>query len=536
MFAAGSARGWYVPKRRPAPTESPSATSAREPDEARRPVLGVRAPEPATAATAGLSAALKGGRLSVDIPGQFLGALTIVVPPDSPEDLWTLFALDEQSLARMSPSQLLDLLVDLSPDVSRALWDILRLCNPGWQATCFRPGGRTPDPAAQARLDAFLDQLTDLYGAVDVPIGRLFIGAFMRGAFLAELVLDESARTPIDFATPDPMSIRFRREWDPVRGPVWHLGQWQVSGFVPLERPTIRYAAIDPLPGRPYGRPLAAAALFPTLFLLGLMHDLRRVIAQQGYPRIDITLDLVALQASMPPQVRQSPEKEKAWVQEVITEIGLAYSKLEPDDAYLHTSVVKVNRSVGTVDATSLGGITAIIQALERMAVRALKTMPIMMGLVDGSSEANANRQWEIEAAGVRSLQNICETLLGRLFAVGLRAQGIQAVVEVAFEELRAAQALRDAQVEQLTIANAGAKYDRGWVSQDEAALEVTGHPADQPEPRVLPLTDQPTPGEGLSPAPDAGAPSAADTGQVNPEPGENRSAGRLLAVVGGAR
>lgn len=32
------------------------------------------------------------------------------------------------------------------------------------------------------------------------------------------------------------------------------------------------------------------SALFPALFLLGLMQDLRRVIANQGYPRLDVSV------------------------------------------------------------------------------------------------------------------------------------------------------------------------------------------------------------------------------------------------------
>lgn len=35
-----------------------------------------------------------------------------------------------------------------------------------------------------------------------------------------------------------------------------------------------------------------------------------------------------------------------------------------------------------------------------------------------------------------------------------------------------------------MEIANERAKYDHGWVSQDEASEMITGRPADVPEPR----------------------------------------------------
>src|SRR5690606_28043428 len=133
--------------------------------------------------------------------------------------------------------------------------------------------------------------LDDHYGSVDIVFGRLFMSAFLRGALFAELVLDSGGRVPVDLATPDPISVRFRRVQDPQRGPIWQPGQWQGGEFVPLDRPTVRYTPVDPFPGSPYGRPLAAPSLFTTLFLLAMLHDIRRVVQQQGYPRLDISLD-----------------------------------------------------------------------------------------------------------------------------------------------------------------------------------------------------------------------------------------------------
>jgi hypothetical protein len=101
------------------------------------------------------------------------------------------------------------------------------------------------------------------------------------------------------------------------------------------------------------------------------------------------------------------------------------------------------------------------------------------------TSETNANRQWEIQAAGIKSLQHLLETMLERLFALGLQAQGIQTDVTFRFAELRAAEMLRDAQTEMMQIANERAKYEAGWTSQDEAAEAITGHAADAPAPRV---------------------------------------------------
>lgn len=462
------------------------------------------------AAEAETARRLAGGRLSVDKTDDFAlgGAFAIMAPPAAEYD-WRLLSLDSKTLDSITVSHLLELMVDLSPDISRALWDFLRLCNPGWELRAKRPGSDEVDETAQAALDTFVERLVGLYGSLDVVIGRLFMGAFLRGGFFAELVLDERGRLPIDLVTPDPFTVRFRRITDEQRGPVWQLCQYNGLSIVELTRPTIIYVPVDPLPGVPYGRSLVAPALFSSLFLLSLLHDLRRVVAQQGYPRIDLSISLERLHAAMPADLEDDPEAVKKWVDAMVREVQAVYASLQPDDAYIHTDVINVNRPVGTVDTSSLGAVGGLIQALERMITRALKTMPLLMVDASGVSEANANRQWEVHAAGIKSLQHVVETMLQRLSQLALQAQGLRADVEFRFSELRAAELQRDAQTEALQIANTLAKYAAGWISQEEAAEEITAHAPDQPGPRT----------GGL-----AGAPSP-DLMAVQTEPGSNRFA-----------
>lgn len=434
----------------------------------------------------GIRRALQGGRATRDREGALMPGLMVIAPPDRFDEAWTVLHANRALLERLSPARLLEVLADLSPEVSRALWDFLRMCNPGWEATALRvsaAGNETPHARGQAATNAFLDLLDDYYGSVDILFGRLFMSAFLRGAEFAELVLDDAGRLPVDLVTPDPISVRFRRIDDPVRGPVWQAGQWQDGKFVPLDRPTVRYVPIDPFPGNPYGRSIAAPALFVSLFLLGMLHDIRRVVQQQGYPRLDISLDTEKL-ATLLDQYGTDPDQYEAKLTEILQQVVDTYAALEPDDAYVHTDVESVNKPVGAVDSSSLGAIEGLIAALERMITRALKSMPLMMGLAQSQNETNGNREWEIYAAGIKSVQHYTETLLERLLTLALEAQGIQAKVQFRFAELRAAEALRDVQVETMQIANAKAKYDYGWISQDQASDEITGQSADVPQPR----------------------------------------------------
>ena len=447
--------------------------------------------------------ALRGGRVTVDTIEDVFTSSYQVLAPFAPDDFWRGHGLDAKTLSRISTSKLIELLIDLSPDVSKGVWDFLRLSNPGWTIKCFKVDSdeRVIDDTAQGLLDQFVSDLHGPYTEnnnvpFDVIVNTLMLASFMRGGMFAELVLDKTGKIPLEIATPDPQTVRFKRIDDVVRGRVWQLGQMQL-GFrggagmgtimTPLTRATVVYLPVDPLPGKPFGRPLIHPAIFATLFLIGLLHDLRRVVAQQGYPRLDIAIDMEQLKATMPPEISGDPEKEKEWYTGAFNDIASAYSKLEPDDAFVHESSVTINNPIGAATGTNLTGIDGLILALERMLTKALKTMPLMMATPGSQgNQANANRQWEIQAAGIKALQHLAENLFQNLFTIALQVQGVQAEVEVRFAELRAAELLRDEQVRFLKIRNARMMYDNGTISADEMAEISAGKSeADVEEPRA---------------------------------------------------
>lgn len=453
---------------------------------------------------------LSGGRQTVDDRWAARGAPFSLVAPDAAASRWRLLALDDAALRRLDPHALMDLLADTEPGYARALYDALRLGNPGWELVALGIGTDEPDARGQAVLDAFVAELEVMYGTADVVFNRLFFGAFHRGAVFAELVLDERGRVPIDLATPDPSTVRFRREVDPdrpARGPVWRPGQWQAGAFVVFDRPTIAYVPIDPFPGSPYGRPLGAPALFTSLFLMGMLADLRRVVQQQGWPRLDIVLKAAELEQQMPPAVRAgTPDQRSAWVVSKLQEVIDAYGALEPDHAFVHLDTVEMGRPQGVVDASALGSVEPIVHLLQRQQVQAVKTMPLLQGMTEGTSEANANRQWEVHAAGVKALQHLVETPVSRLLSLALQAAGIPARAELRFAELRAAEMMRDEQTRALRGQNAAFERQQGWIDQDEAAQNAVGHAA---------VADPPT-----ASAPPAAGPETT----ANPEPGSSRA------------
>jgi hypothetical protein len=407
------------------------------------------------------------------ITGTWAAGFASILPPPDHLSAWRKLDLDRDTFSKATPHQLMSILMSISPDTSRAVWDWLRLLNSGHEIIALKPGTDDQDDRAQLVLDEFITRLERHHGSFKAISDRLFMGALSRGAFFAELVLDQRKRLPLDIVTPDPAIVRFRLRDLPERGPAWIPGQWQDGRFVTFDVPNVIYIPLDPEPGDPYGRPMLAPAVFTSIFLLGVLHDLRRVIAQQGYPRTDIIINLEKLRDAF--RTLDDAEFEEK-VDELIRTVERSYARLEPDDAYVHTDPIEVNRAPGAVDTSVMGGANAMIEGLERMATRALKSMPLLMGITDGVSEANANRQWEIHAAGVKTVQHYAETLLGRLLSLALQVQGVVATVRVRYAEVRAAEELRDAQTFLLKLKSAELAERLGYVTADEAAEYATGH------------------------------------------------------------
>lgn len=429
---------------------------------------------------------LPAGRASLDSGTNRLSSTLglSIQPPKDHESHWRLADIDTNYLDHYSPKELLDMLIDLSPDIAAAAWQFQRLCNPGWEVKAFVLGSENViDKAAQDHINLFFETLRQLYGSADIVIGRYFMNGFLRGAICGELVLDADARQSVDLVAPDPFYILFNKIKQPPRGEVWQPGQWQDGKWVPLDIPTFRYLPIDPAPASPYGRSLASPALFTTIFILSLLHDIKRVVMQQGYKRMDITVDseMAWDNFNNDPQGYASVS---AYIRGAIDAVKNVYRRLQPDDAFIHTDLFKVDVPTGTVDLDSIGALDKLIERLEHQVTRALKSNGVVMDTSNNTNESDSNRKWEIFAAGIKSLQHLTENMLETLLGLSLRAVGLQARVQFRFAELRASEMLRDEQAQAMRTQNARSNYDHGYFSQDEAANYAVGHNAVEKEPR----------------------------------------------------
>ena len=224
-----------------------------------------------------------GQQTGLDLATDFLFDQTAPVP--DPSASWRTLEVSRKNLLNLPYTQLAQVALDLSPEVNKGLHDFLRFVNPSHVL-------RNSNPDAERASHAFVSQLDTYYGSFRSHVDSLWSGIFLTGGAFPELILGAGGRSPLDLVFNDPSSARFRRERDPMRGPRWRLGQETRHGFNYLDdTPLVKYLGFDRLTDNPYGRPIVGPAVHSSVFLLGLIQDLRRAIANVGLSRTDYTLD-----------------------------------------------------------------------------------------------------------------------------------------------------------------------------------------------------------------------------------------------------
>ena len=231
--------------------------------------------------------AMGAGQATIDGPIDEVAPLGYIAQPRSPWETWEFKELDEDNLSRYSIDQILDILVSISPEVNVSLWHVNRFVNPYWWLEFENPD----DMKAIEAMDRLMEMFTNYYGGFDTLVSQSVAGLFTRGSAFEEMTfapMQGGLLEPVDLLVRDPYWVRFQKQDDPVRGRVWHYGQWINQRFTSFQNdPTILFLPLDPFPGPFYGRSMMGSAIYCVVFMIGLLRDIRRVIANQGYPRLE---------------------------------------------------------------------------------------------------------------------------------------------------------------------------------------------------------------------------------------------------------
>lgn len=405
------------------------------------------------------------GRQSASKYAGYLGMLPYSGIPRRRYEGYDITKLEQ---SRLTASQLLTLLPDLSPDVGLAVWNILRLGSNGFHYGAKDSQGQDDERGKQL-LDELVPRLNARYGGLNGLIVQWLLTGFLQGAVTGEIALNEGLNGIEDVYPIDPYMIESAIDADgkPV--------DWFVSPRGPrveMNPEKFWYVPIDPFIDDPYGRPPAAPVLQEVWFDIAVITDLRKVVHNQGWPRIDIKIVEEVLLRNAPASVKNDATKLAEWLNDRITEVQQQYSNLEPDDSFVHFDSVEVK---GADTSGRMFDSVSIIRAIERRMTKALKQLPILMASNEGTTETHGTVQWQIFVSGLRSLQGPIEFILSRMFKLALEVQGYQAEVECWFEPIRTTDRKSDADAESIEIANAIKKWAAGFQTWEESSIEITG-------------------------------------------------------------
>jgi hypothetical protein len=124
-----------------------------------------------------------------------------------------------------------------------------------------------------------------------------------------------------------------------------------------------------------------------------------------------------------------------------------------------------------------------VIDNLIQSGVKTLSTLLGRRGA--GQTESYAKIEIKLYLTGLGGIQKYIASFMEKMLTVYLNIRGKQGVVEFRFRPIEIRTELEQQQFESTRLNNIALLYDRGWISQEEAAQRAVGHAPDSPEPRV---------------------------------------------------
>jgi hypothetical protein len=440
-----------------------------------------------------------GARTSIPKPLQFGSAGTAL-----PKRVMRELSLDERRFSNMTVSDMIDILIDAHPDVSYAVWNFLRIGNTPYSVEVYKIG--SGKRWAQAEKD-----LLEVFDRLELPnvfnfekargmgriVNQLLLSAITRGSVACELVLTPK-RDDVAFIAPiDPATIDYKIEND-------RYVPYQKMQTISLDLPTVFIEGLDEKIDDPYGRSPLMSALNIIVFQLQVLNDLKAVVHNHGYPRIDIKIVEEVLLKRMPVAIRNNEEKKQLWLSDRLKEIISMYTDLEPDDAFVHFDSVEIGTAGGGQGGGAMLDPEKLMNCIDNLIMTGLKTLSTVLGRrSSGNTESFAKLEIKIYMQGVRAMQELVETVLSRALTMALNIRGKQGNVKFKFQPIEIRTELEQEQFRLIKYQNIAYMRDQGWIDQETASQMVTGKSAvAEPNYEVLGQSAAATNKDGGTPKP----------------------------------
>ena len=384
-------------------------------------------------------------------------------------------------------------LATASPDLSAALAANLRIGIPEtYKIKAWNPDGTfNPDATRLAyqilqRMDQVPDY-TEGFNTVNSIMSlseQLGKDLMLTGGMGMELVLDKG-RLPQKFV---PIAVAQVIWYPDVAGKSVVPKQLLGGQYIDLDIPTFLYCALDQDLRTAYAQSPFEAAIQPVLADSDFTNDMRRVIKRSVHPRLNVTIDTEKLQASVPPEVLNDPQKLREFRNGVQTDIANVINGLAPEDALIHYDFLLVDYIVssGAGNASPDKVFDGVQKLLNAKLSTGGKTMPSVLGHGSGSQNVASSETLLAMKTADGMIRRKLNEMLSKGFTLAVRLFGLDVAVTFEYDpialrpkdELEAFFAQRQSRIlEQLSF---------GLLTDEEACIDLTGS---LPPPGMAPLS-----------------------------------------------
>ncbi len=398
-----------------------------------------------------------------------------------------------------APWQLMQILADSHTDVGLALWNVLRLGTKGFSYEVKTLTGGD-DGEGKLLLDGLVARLNPKAGGVKAVQIQMLLSWYLYGAICCEMALADTLKDVLDVFPVNPFTIQFERDAATQALVMFQQQLYQAmgpggatqanpvaqkgvpgttaGGYRRLNDLLIHYVPCDPTIDDPYGRIPSATVINEVFFDIQFLADLKKIVHGVGTPKYVIKIIEEILAKTCPPAIKNDPNKYAAWLDDRIAEVQAAFDGLEPEDAFVIFDSVEPDILSAKTSTNIMGLVTPLSRAIERRIIKALKMMPILMASNEGTTETHGSVQFEIFAEGIASAQDAISGIWAAFFKLYLELCGRQCLVTCEFAAIKTANRLLVANAENKEILNAMLKEAAGYISHDDASIDITGSPA----------------------------------------------------------
>ena len=372
------------------------------------------------------------------------------------------------------------LLADKDSDFSMAVWSFVNLVNQGVETHFVDLQGKNIDKDVLEQWNNFVRSCNYISETgLDGIIKQLAWCAIVLNGMAVEFVVGKNNR-PSRLYIVDTSTFIFKAENNNGEV-VWKIYQEDENGNqVSLDKANLFYVPSNPKPDDPRGTYMLEAAISAIDFKINSYITMDAIIARQGYPRNDISIDTKAIRESLPNNKKNDPKAIKEAIENAINDITTQLNSLTAMQDFIHDNSIIVNQTAGASNAARSIDIRAYTDMTDTQVMNGLKMMAILLNRVRGTTETWGSVQYKVVIEQINAIQRDIKRLIENVGNLWLQSIGKQGYLKLDFKPTDFENELQKWNAQNAKDTHYTTAQTNGWLSPEQAGLAATGQKNNQ--------------------------------------------------------